>query len=89
MKHRDFIVTKSPARHTPVPTDTAGSDHPGRLTGRFYFLFSLIFSFGGGCRAWYTDEHDHNFTLWPRSVARYRRELRRPIRGEFATRRRG
>ena len=27
--------------------------------------------FSGGCNAWYTDDTDHNFTLWPYSAARF------------------
>jgi len=27
--------------------------------------------FAGGCDAWYTDENDYNFTLWPYSAARF------------------
>ena len=27
--------------------------------------------FSSGCKAWYTDEQDHNFTLWPYSASRY------------------
>ena len=31
--------------------------------------------FSGGCGAWYTDEADHNFTLWPHSASRFVAEL--------------
>lgn len=31
--------------------------------------------FSGGCHAWYTDEQDHNFTLWPYSALRFVAEL--------------
>jgi len=27
--------------------------------------------FSSGCKAWYTDEQDHNFKLWPYSASRY------------------
>lgn len=41
--------------------------------------------FGGGCNAWYTDENDVNYTLWPYSAARYLAEMRHPLRDEFDT----
>lgn len=31
--------------------------------------------FSGGCGAWYTDDNDYNFTLWPYSGTRFIREL--------------
>jgi cation diffusion facilitator CzcD-associated flavoprotein CzcO len=37
--------------------------------------------FSGGCNAWYTDDSDYNFTLWPYSAARFLVEQRR-VRGE-------
>jgi len=39
--------------------------------------------FGGGCNAWYTDEHDHNFTLWPGSIWSYWLSLSRLDATEF------
>lgn len=33
--------------------------------------------FSGGCNAWYTDEHDHNYTLWPYSALRFCAEFLR------------
>jgi cation diffusion facilitator CzcD-associated flavoprotein CzcO len=39
--------------------------------------------FGGGCGAWYTDEKDQNFTLWPYSTPRYFLSLWQPRRAEF------
>jgi cation diffusion facilitator CzcD-associated flavoprotein CzcO len=39
--------------------------------------------FGAGCGAWYTDEKDQNFTLWPYSTPRYFLSLRHPRRAEF------
>ena len=39
--------------------------------------------FGGGCNAWYTDEHDRNFTLWPWSIWRYAFGLSRLEPDEF------
>lgn len=39
--------------------------------------------YGGGCNAWYTDENDHNFTLWPYSTLRYFLSMWRVNRNEF------
>ena len=39
--------------------------------------------YGGGCHAWYTDDEDHNFTLWPYSTIRYYLSMRRFRRDEF------
>ncbi len=39
--------------------------------------------FSSGCKAWYTDENDHNFTLWPYSALRYLAEMLHPRRDEF------
>ncbi len=39
--------------------------------------------FGGGCRAWYTDENDRNFTLWPHSTPRYFASLRKIVESEY------
>ena len=39
--------------------------------------------FSGGCSAWYTDDNDVNFTLWPYSALRYLVEQWRPKRAEF------
>jgi cation diffusion facilitator CzcD-associated flavoprotein CzcO len=39
--------------------------------------------FSGGCNAWYTDEHDRNFTLWPYSAARFLLEQSRLRPEEF------
>lgn len=39
--------------------------------------------FSGGCNAWYTDEKDHNFTLWPYSAMRFCLEFLRPKRREL------
>jgi len=41
--------------------------------------------FSGGCNAWYTDENDYNFTLWPYSAVRFLVELWRIDRSEFRT----
>ena len=41
--------------------------------------------FSGGCNAWYTDAHDHNFTLWPYSALRFCLEFFRPKRKELKT----
>jgi cation diffusion facilitator CzcD-associated flavoprotein CzcO len=40
-------------------------------------------AFSGGCAAWYTDDHDRNFTLWPWSTMRYFWTMRRPNPREF------
>ncbi len=39
--------------------------------------------FGGGCNAWYTDDQDRNFTLWPYGVLSYTRALWRVEPSEF------
>jgi len=39
--------------------------------------------FSGGCNAWYTDENDRNFTLWPYSAARFILEQLRVKPSEF------
>lgn len=39
--------------------------------------------FSGGCNAWYTDDSDYNFTLWPYSAARFVFENHRPKPDEF------
>lgn len=39
--------------------------------------------FGSGCGAWYTDDQDRNFTLWPWSTPRYFWSLRKPVETEF------
>jgi cation diffusion facilitator CzcD-associated flavoprotein CzcO len=39
--------------------------------------------FDGGCNAWYTDEQDRNFTLWPHSTPHYILSLRQPQAAEF------
>ena len=39
--------------------------------------------FGGGCNAWYTDDQDRNFTLWPWSIWRYWLSLARLDPDEF------
>jgi hypothetical protein len=39
--------------------------------------------FSGGCNAWYTDDSDYNFTLWPYSAARFLLEQSRLRPGEF------
>lgn len=39
--------------------------------------------FSGGCDAWYTDNNDHNFTLWPYSAARFIFEQQRVNPAEF------
>ncbi len=49
-------------------------------TRRFNFriqrdMQKMVFS--GGCNAWYTDEQDHNFTLWPYSALRFCAEFLR------------
>ncbi len=41
--------------------------------------------FSGGCGAWYTDENDYNFTLWPYSALRFCVEQGRLYREEFQT----
>jgi cation diffusion facilitator CzcD-associated flavoprotein CzcO len=41
----------------------------------------LVFS--GGCNSWYTDDTDHNFTLWPYSAMRFLAEQLRVNRSEF------
>lgn len=41
--------------------------------------------FSGGCNAWYTDENDHNFTLWPYSALRFCREQAHLQEDEFQT----
>jgi cation diffusion facilitator CzcD-associated flavoprotein CzcO len=46
-------------------------------------LKKMVFS--GGCNAWYTDDKDQNFTLWPYSAARFIAEQRRPRKSEFRT----
>jgi hypothetical protein len=49
-------------------------------TRRFNFriqrdMQQMVFS--GGCHSWYTDEHDHNYTLWPYSALRFCAEFLR------------
>ncbi len=39
--------------------------------------------FAGGCNAWYTDDKDQNFTLWPYSVAKFSWQMRKPKSKEF------
>ena len=39
--------------------------------------------FSGGCGAWYTDDNDYNFTLWPYSAARFLWEQAKVRREEF------
>jgi cation diffusion facilitator CzcD-associated flavoprotein CzcO len=39
--------------------------------------------FSGGCNAWYTDENDFNFTLWPYSALRFLAEMLHPRRDEL------
>jgi len=39
--------------------------------------------FSSGCNAWYTDENDFNFTLWPYSALRFLAEMLHPRRDEF------
>jgi cation diffusion facilitator CzcD-associated flavoprotein CzcO len=39
--------------------------------------------FSSGCNAWYTDDNDFNFTLWPYSAMRYVAEMRHPLRDEL------
>ena len=39
--------------------------------------------FSGGCGAWYTDDNDFNYTLWPYSAARFLREQARVRIEEF------
>lgn len=41
--------------------------------------------FSGGCDAWYTDENDYNFTLWPYSAARFVYEQSKVDPDEFKT----
>jgi cation diffusion facilitator CzcD-associated flavoprotein CzcO len=41
--------------------------------------------FSGGCKAWYTDDDDYNFTLWPYSAARFLVEQSRLRPKEFRT----
>lgn len=41
--------------------------------------------FHGGCGAWYTDDKDYNFTLWPHSAMRFLWELRRVHKDELRT----
>lgn len=40
--------------------------------------------FSGGCNAWYTDDNDRNFTLWPYSAARFILEQLRVDPSEFS-----
>lgn len=44
-------------------------------------LGKMVFS--GGCNAWYTDDEDHNFTLWPYSAVRFVLEQWKVRRAEF------
>jgi cation diffusion facilitator CzcD-associated flavoprotein CzcO len=39
--------------------------------------------FSGGCSAWYTDDDDVNFTLWPYSALRFLAEMHAPRRDEL------
>ncbi len=39
--------------------------------------------FSGGCDAWYTDDNDYNFTLWPYSAARFVYEQNKVDPDEF------
>ena len=41
--------------------------------------------FAGGCDAWYTDDNDYNFTLWPYSAARFIYEQNKVVPSEFRT----
>ena len=47
-------------------------------------LESTVFS--GGCNAWYTDDKDQNFTLWPHSTLRYFVSLLAPRLAEYRVR---
>ena len=42
--------------------------------------------FGSGCNAWYTDDNDFNFTLWPFSATRFVLEFQRVAPADFDTR---
>lgn len=42
--------------------------------------------FAGGCNAWYTDDNDKNFTLWPYSTAKFFWEMRKPQAKEYLIR---
>jgi len=44
-------------------------------------LAKMVFS--GGCNAWYTDDNDYNYTLWPYSAARFIAEQWVLRRSEF------
>ncbi len=44
-------------------------------------LKKIVFS--GGCNSWYTDDADHNYTLWPHSTIRYYFELKRLLKEEY------
>lgn len=71
------LLAEHGARHV-EPTEDA--------TRRFNFrirqdMQKMVFS--GGCNAWYTDEKDHNYTLWPYSALRFCAEFLRPKRQEL------
>lgn len=65
------LLTARGARHVEPTADA---------TRKFNFriqrdMQKMVFS--GGCNAWYTDENDHNYTLWPYSAMRFCAEFLR------------
>ncbi len=71
------MIDKGSVRHLD-PDPKAVAQYNARLQRD---MKKMVFS--GGCGAWYTDDNDHNFTLWPYSATRFIAELRGVKRGEF------
>lgn len=65
------LLAEREARHVePTPEAT------GRFNQRIRRdMRRMVFS--GGCNAWYTDDQDHNYTLWPYSALRFCAEFLR------------
>ncbi len=73
------LLARHGARHV-EPTADATDRFNARIQRD---MKQMVFS--GGCQAWYTDENDHNFTLWPYSALRFCAEFMRPKRSELKT----
>ena len=78
LKCLDLMEREGIAQLDPDPEVVA------RYNGRLQRdLKKMVFS--GGCNSWYTDDTDHNFTLWPYSATRFLFELRKLKKHEFRT----
>ena len=75
--HPDVAETQVQSR-TRTDDPKVVADYNSRLQRA---LKKMVFS--GGCNAWYTDDKDHNFTLWPYSAARFIFELRAVKKRDF------